>query len=452
MTDKITEELPPLEVASDSPRLPGKVNAENVILGLMAVGTLVLSGLLLFVMLKQPFERTDDLIWLTKLRGNSFLELPLSPAWLVGSPFYRPVAEFFLKVLYTAFGFNPTPYRYVQFAVFLLLVVLSLQVVRRLGLRWEAVLLITVFLIGSPFISWSMAWLSELPHIIVLVCFVAAIAVILSEQSVPTKLCLTGLAFAIALLSKENGLALIVFYVYFLRTAPFRAGAVFGGITAVYFVMRAIVLGPSVGAAGVEDSAGWFFRYLSGEERRALFSGYAIYQLYIYNILAQLAALGFRITQWGVIFGRPNYQMILETASTALIVAGAVVLRKRREKLSIVLLIIAATAVGGTFFSYSYARDRHLALPALAYAFLLVIAVNELGSRSRTRAISLFACVWMAWSVQAIFTLRAMQSASVELVERVYQPNLTSPDPHVPLDVWTTAREDALARIPRSPH
>lgn len=449
MTDKITEELLPLEVAPDSRPLPGKVKAENAILGLMALGTLVLSGLLLFVMLKQPFERTDDLIWLTKLRGNSFLELPLSPAWLVGSPFYRPFAEFFLKVLYMAFGFNPTPYRYVQFAVFLLLVLLSFQIVRRLGLRWEAVLLTTVFLIGSPFISWSMAWLSELPHILVLVCFVAAIVVILSEQSVSTKLCLTGLAFAIALLSKENGLALIVFYVYFLRTAPFRAGAVFGGITAVYLVMRAIVLGPSVGAAGVEDSAGWFFRYLSGEERRALFSGYAIYQLYIYNVLAQLAALGFRITQWGVI-QKPNYQIILESASTALIVAGAVVLRKRREKLSIVLLIIAATAVGGTFFSYSYARDRHLALPALAYSFLLVIAVNELGSRSRTRAIALFAFIWLAWSVQAIFTLRAMKSSSVELVERVYQPNLTSPDPHVPLDVWTAAREDALARIPNS--
>jgi hypothetical protein len=47
--------------------------------------------------------------------------------------------------------------------------------------------------------------------------------------------------------------------------------------------------------------------------------------------------------------------------------------------------------------------------------------------------------------------LRAVQRSSVELVEQTYRPNLTSPDVHVPPDVWTKAREDALARVPRSP-
>lgn len=443
----LTETIPP----SSARRSPWSLNLQTGVVGAMTIGTLLIAGLYLFVTLRQPFEQTDDLIWLSKLRNDSFLDLTLSPAWMVQSPFYRPVAEFFLKCLFSVIGFNPVPYRFVQFAVFLVMMGFSLVVVRRLGLRWETVLLLTVFALGSPFISWSVAWLSELPHVIVLVCFAAALAVLLSDRPVSTKLYLSALAFAIALLSKENGLILILLYLYFLRSAPFKAALVFGGITVAYFLLRAIVLGPSMGTAGVEESVGYFFQYLSNEERRTLFSGYAVYKLYAYNVLAQLAALAFRITQWGKILDGIPYQTLLESASTALIIGGAIAFKKRGEKVSSVVIIVAATAILGTFLSYSYARDRHLALPAFAYSFLLAMAVTELGGllRSRAQATVLLACVWLAWSLQACLTIREIHRASVDTIERVYRPNPTPTNPNLPLDAWTAAREHALAMARR---
>ncbi|WP_092190863.1 hypothetical protein [Bradyrhizobium sp. cf659] len=434
------------------PQTLGAAGVANAILAVMAIGTVVWLGLLLATMLRQPFEATDDLIWLAKLRSDSFLDLPLSPAWMVQSSFYRPVAEFLLKCLYALFGLNPTPYRYVQFAVFLLLMGLSLQVVRRLGLRVESVLLITVFAIGSPFISGSVVWISELPHVLVLVCFAAALLVVLSDRTVTAKLALCGLAYAIALLSKENGIVLIAFSIYFLRTAPFRAAIVFGGITLAYFAMRAVVLGPAMGTAGVDESVGYFFQMLSNEERRRLFSGYAVYKLYAYNVVAQLGALAFRITQWGIIFDRPHYQTIVETLSTALIVGGFVVFRNRPRPHSMVLVVVTVVAIGAPLLSYSYARDRHLALPAFAYAFLLAVAVNELASllRSRTQATALIACVWIAWSLQAGLMLRQINWSSADVIERLYRANETPLNPNLPPDVWATARAHALSLAPPS--
>lgn len=452
MTDKVSDALITAEAPSLYRHPLAATGVANAILAIMAIGTVVWLGLLLAAMLRQPFEAVDDLIWLSKLRSDSFLDLPLSPAWMLKSQFYRPVAEFVLKCLYALFGLNPAPYRYVQFAVFLLLMGLSLRVVRNLGLRWEMVLLITVFAIGSPFISGSVVWISELPHVVVLICFAASLLVVLSDQTVAAKLALCGLAYAIALLSKENGIALMAFYIYFLRTAPFRAAIVFGGVTLAYFGMRAIVLGSAMGAAGVDESVGYFFQMLSNEERRTLFSGYAVYKLYVYNVLAQLGALAFRITQWGIIFDRPHYQTIVETLSTALIVAGFVALRKRPQRHAMVLLVIAAVTIGAPFLSYSYARDRHLALPAFAYAFLLAVAVNELANllRTRTRATALIACVWVAWSLQAGLMLRQINWSSADVIERLYRANETSFNPSLPPDVWAAARAHALSLAPPS--
>ncbi|MHC2626592.1 hypothetical protein ACVIW2_008624 [Bradyrhizobium huanghuaihaiense] len=451
MTDKVSDEL----ITADARRHGHPLAAAglaNTLIVVMAIGTVVWLGLLLNTMLRQPFEATDDLIWLAKLRNDRFLDLPLSPAWMLQSPFYRPVAEFLLKCLYALFGLDPTPYRYVQFAIFLLLMGLSLQVVRRLGLRPESVLLITVFAIGSPFISGSVVWISELPHVLVLVCFAASLLSVLSDNTDRVKLALCGLAYAIALLSKENGLFLIAFYIYFLRTAPLRAAIVFGGITLAYFAMRAVVLGSGMGTAGVDESVGYFFQMLSKEERLTLFSGHAVYKLYVYNVLAQLGALAFRITQWGVIFDRPHYQIIVETLSTALIVAGLVALRGRPQRHTLVVVVIAAIAIGGPLLSYSYARDRHLALPAFAYAFLLAIAVNELASflPGRPRPTALIACVWVAWSLQAGLMLRQINWASGDVIERVYRANEKPFNPTLPPDVWATAREHALSLAPPS--
>lgn len=41
----------------------------------MGAGSVLLLALLLAVMLRLPFETVDDLIWLNKLRGDSFSDL-----------------------------------------------------------------------------------------------------------------------------------------------------------------------------------------------------------------------------------------------------------------------------------------------------------------------------------------------------------------------------------------
>ena len=53
-------------------------------------------------------------------------------------------------------------------------------------------------------------------------------------------------------------------------------------------------------------------------------------------------------------------------------------------------------------------------------------------------------CVWTAWAMQAGFTVRGVHRASIDLIEKVYRPNLTPPNPHVALVVWISARETAL--------
>jgi hypothetical protein len=414
---------------------------------IMLCGTLLLVAYFLLAMLKQPFESVDDLIWLTKLRKQSFAELPFSAAWMVNSGFYRPVAEIGLKALYSICGLDLTAYRFIQFGFFIILIGVSLIVVRRLGLASESVLLLTVFMMGSPFLFGSIVWLAELPHVLVLICFVAGLAALLSERSISVKLALCGLAYAIAVLSKEQGLGLLVFYLYFLRRAPMRATIVFLGITIAVFWLRSLALGPSMGISGNFESVGYFFEYLSTERRRELFSGNRAYLIYAYNIAAQFVALTTRATQWGVIFDKLQYQTVLQTASTAVIIAGAVAWKKNHKKPAAILLVLAATVLGGTTFSFTYARDRHLALAAMAYGFLLVIALGEIGAywRSRNVVTAMLFGVWLAWSAQAYWAARYVRAASLEVIEKIYQPSVQSPSPIIDPDIWTTARDQALA-------
>ncbi|WP_368507568.1 hypothetical protein [Bradyrhizobium lupini] len=427
------------------PSFPEQINLRSVLLAIMAVGTIGLTWLLLNTMMKQPFEPNDDLIWFTKLRHQSFLELPLSAAWMLSSPFYRPVAEIFLKSLYAIFGMERAGYRAVQFGCFLLLMWLGYLSFRKLRLPWEASLLLVSFSLGSPFLTGSIVWISELPHVIVVISFAASLTVVLSERSHSVKLTLCAMAFAVALLSKENGLALGAFYLYFLRSLPMRATVVFGGIIAVYLLFRALVLGPSIGAGGVNESVGYLFDYLSQAERQATFPGNAVYNLYVYNVAAQLGALLFRATQWGIIISHVTYHALLHTASTILIVIGLVVW-KRQRNLPIWLVVILIMILGGTVFSYSYARDRHLALPAYAYGTLLVICACEIGrsTRSRLAATSIIFSLWLSWSYEAYRTLILMPGSALEVVEKSYAPYPDVQNHQVDADIWELARQDAL--------
>lgn len=405
----------------------------------MGAGTVMLLALLFAIMLRQPFETVDDLIWLNKLHGDSFSSLLLSPAWMVKSSFYRPVAELLLKIQYAFFGLDPRPYRYAQFAIVLLLIWLSFRLIRQLGLRRETIFLLSVFLIGSPFITGSITWLSELPHVIVLVCFVVGLIAITSDLTEGRKLAVCTLAFAIALLSKENGLALTAFLLYFARSLPVKAALAFAAVVASYFAMRAFVLGPSMGLSAFDEDGGYFFRFLTAAERRQMFAGSAIYQLYAYDVLAQVAAILFRATAWGQIVGGINREVVIETASTVVILAGATAAYRKH---GVVFVILAVVAIGGTVFSYAYARDRHLALPALAYGFLLVMTASEWSRRFA--AVPLF-CLWLAWAAQAALALRATDNLSTQAIEEIYRPNTRPLNPNLPVEVWTAARERALS-------
>lgn len=407
----------------------------------MGAGTVLLLALLFVILLRQPFEAIDDLIWLNKLRGDSFSSLLLSPAWMLKSSFYRPAAEIVLKIQYVFFGLDPRPYRYVQFAIVLLLLWLSLRLMRQLKLRLETIFLLSVFVIGSPFITGSIAWLSELPHVIVLVCFVVGLIAITSALTENRKLAICTLAFAVALLSKENGLALTAFLIYFVRSLPVRSALAFAAVIAGYFAMRALVLGPSMGLSAFDEDGGYFFSFLTGAERRQMFSG-AVYQLYAYDILAQVAAILFRATAWGQIVGGINREVVIEAASTLVIFAGAAAAYRRHGA---VFVILAIVAIGGTVFSYAYARDRHLALPALAYGFLLVMATDELCRRFAAMPIVPLFCLWLAWAAQAGLALRAIDHLSTQTIEEVYRPNASPLNPNLPSEVWTAARERALS-------
>ena len=417
------------------------LDARRAIVVCMAAGTLVLLGGLLAVMIEQPFEHVDDLIWLSKLRNESFAAIPFSPAWMDKSNFYRPFAELLLKPLYSAFGLHPVPYRLAQFAALLALLWSSWLVVRRLGLRPETILVLAVVLIGSPFISGSIVWLSELPHVVVLICFAVGLAEILSEHPPEQKLWRCTAAFAIAVMSKENGLALLIFYPALVRETPVRATLAFGGVTLAYFGMRTLVLGPGMGLSGSDESVGYFFEFLTSDQKHELFPGHSIYELYAYNVAAQNTALWLRLTKWGAVIKEIEHETIVQIASTGLIILGADAWRKHRAGFS----IAAAVALGATLFSFSYARDRHLALPALAYAFLLAMAIDRLELRWRW----VLVCAWLAWAAQAAIMIRSVHRASVDLVAKVYRPNEQSPNASLPQDVWAAARASAL-KLPQA--
>ncbi len=426
-------------------RLAATVDLRVTLLVLMTAGTALLACLLLAAMLRQPFEPNDDLIWFTKLRRQGFSDLPLSAAWMVSSPFYRPIAEGFLKGLYVIFGMNLSAYRIFQFLCFILLVGLGSIATRQLRLPAEASLALIMFCLGSPFLFGSIVWISELPHIVIVVCFAASLTIILSTMNDNAKLVLCGLAFAVAVLSKENGLALAVFSLYFLRKAWLQTALVFGGITVGYLGLRALVLGSSIGAGGVNESVGYMFDYLSQKERQAAFPGSAIYQLYLYNVTAQIGALLFRVAQWGILVSRISYEVVLHSASTALIVL-ALGMRVRQRSFPVWLIVLIVTVIGGTVFSYSYARDRHLALPAFAYGMLLVICCGEIGRRARTSwgAATLFFFVWSGWVVLAYRNISNLPGSSLEVVEKSYRPYPEVPNPQVDADIWQSAREQAL--------
>lgn len=117
-----------------------RIDVRSVLVLIMTLGTVALVGLLVSAMLGQPFEPNDDLIWFTKLRRQSFSELPFSAAWMLSSPFYRPFAEIVLKGMYVLFGMDLAAYRMVQFFCFLALSWLGYIVVRQLRLptNWSS--------------------------------------------------------------------------------------------------------------------------------------------------------------------------------------------------------------------------------------------------------------------------------------------------------------------------
>ena len=421
------------EVDSAAPR---RLDLQTLAFAAMALGTAVLLAGLCLVMVREPFEHIDDLIWLGKLRHDSIAQLPFAQAWIGTSPFYRPVTVLILKLLNSAFGLSLVPYRLAQFAALLLLLWCSRRVVRQIGLRTETMFLLTVFIIGSPFISGSILWLSDLQQVIVLICFAAGLAALLSDRPSTHRLTLCSLAFAVALLTKETGLALLIFYPFLVREQPVRATAAFGLISVGYFVSRALVLGPAAAASGPDEEVGYLFQFLSRAQKHALFPGSSIYLLYGYDVAVQAIALFLRLTKWGMVIKEVEYETVLQIASTGLIVLGAGAWRKR----PVACLLLTGVALGGLLFSYSSARDRHLAVPGYAYGLLLAIAVDALQARWRW----IVFCVWAAWAMQAAITVRGVHRASVNLIENVYRPNLTPTDPHVALDVWISARETAL--------
>lgn len=397
-----------LSLPADQPR-PYEIGRRTT--ALMWAGTAILLAGLLLVMTREPFEYVDDLAWLHRLGNQRLAEIPFSPAWMDGSPFYRPGAEIMLKLFHSAFGWHLLPYRIAQFGVFLLLIWTSSVAVKRLELPNSTLPLLTAFLIGSPFISGSVVWLSELPHVVVLICFAAGLAVIFSDRGDNAKLALCSGLFVVALSMKENGLALLVFYPFLAPSAPIRATLIFAAITLGYFVLRAATIGSGMGLANASP---------------------VDIHAYVVNIASQIVALWTRLTKWGEPIHELRYETPLILASTALM---AFLLRKQRTRPVVMLLIVA---FGCALFSYAYARDRHLALPAFAYGLLLVIAVSSRDLRW------LVVVVWIAWSAQAALTIRDVHRASVDLIERVYRPN-TSSITSVPKQVWETARSSALA-------
>lgn len=378
-------------------------------------GTAVLMGGLLAVMLREPFEYVDDLLWLQKLSAERFIDIPFVSAWTDTSPFYRPGAELMLKLFFSVFGFNLAAYRVFQWAALLLLLYASARVIRRLNLRPETILLLAVFLIGSPFISGSIVWLSELPHVAVLIFFAVGLEALLSDRSGNWKLAICATSFVGALSMKENGVALLIFYPFLVRAKPWSATIIFGTIVVGYFVLRASVLGSHMGLA----NASQVDRYL-----------------YLVNIISQNIALWTRLTKWGELAKEFGYETVIQIASTAGILLAANSFRKSRTA-----LLLAGVAFGSTVLSYAYARDRHLALPAYAYGLLLLMAVDVLAARWRI----LIFFAWIAWAAQAALTIRGVHRASVDLIHNVYVPNTTPLVKGTSQEVWTIARDNALS-------
>ena len=204
---------------------------QRLLVPTMAAGTIVLLAALLITMIREPFESVDDLLWLTKLRKESFADIPLTAAWLDTSPFYRPGAELMLKSLFSAFGLQLFAYRAVQFLALLGLIAASRLVLARLAVGETMIFPFTAFLIGSPFILPSVAWISELPHVAVLISFALGTAALLSEQSELRKLAMCMAAYIVALSMKESGLALLVFYPFLVRRHPVAATLAFYVVT-----------------------------------------------------------------------------------------------------------------------------------------------------------------------------------------------------------------------------
>lgn len=381
----------------------------------MLAGTLVLLAGLFFVMTRQPFEYIDDLAWLHKLSEEPFSDIPFARAWMDESPFYRPGAELMLKLLYSAFGFHLLPYRVVQFGTLLGLIAVSRAILRRLALPSMAILPFTVFLIGSPFTSGSIVWLSELPHIVVLICFGGGVACLLSEKAASWKLTICVSMFVIALSMKENGLALVIFYPFLARRHPLIATLAFGVVTIGYFTLRAEMLGSGMGLANA-----------SPVDHRA----------YIVNVISQVVALWTRLAKWGAPISELRYETPLQICSTALIASAAPSLRKNRTA-----ILLTGTTIGCALFSYAYARDRHLALPAYAYGLMLMMAINTLSPRHRW----LLFVAWLAWSAQAAITIRDIHRASIDIIEKVYRPNLMPIVPNMAPEVWAAGRSAALS-------
>jgi hypothetical protein len=399
-------------------------------LAMTIVAAFLLAALFVF-MLAQPFERTDDLLWLDKLRTESWASMPFVAAWEATSNFYRPVAEAVLKLCFDGFGLDPVPYRFVQLALLLALIGVCYSFLRKIGTSREAILIVPVFFIGSPFINGSIIWLAEIPHVMVLLCFAGALLALVSDFSENKKLIICCSCLFIAMLSKENGLALAALVIYFLPTSiRWRAIIAFAGFVLCYFAARYLVLQHIAGSPS--EDVGYFFNSLSPKEVRSQFPGASIIFLYGYNVLAQVAALWFRITKWGLVIHERYYEVALHAACTAIIVSW-LWSRRNIDRVTAVILVVA---LFGVIFSYAYARDRHLALPALAYGLLLVTAVDRLSVSWRQYAI-LF--VYIAWSAQAAIQIIDLHRSVVDQ-DRFYERNLTPANDMVQQDIWSAAR------------
>ena len=365
-----------------------------------------MAGVFFSVILTTGFNSADDVINVHFVTSHSYKQLTNLPFMDdQNAIMFRPGLAVLQKSLQTLSHFYWLPLRLFQVGFSALFFWLFYRVLKPKMSHPLPIFTALFYLLSTPFLFTPYVVYGYVGALVLLPAFCLTLtALIYKKDSVYWSLfgCITCL---IAPFIQEFGLLFIPLWIfYFFRQKKRLIPCLLILIAPLYFILRHHVLGSGHPEVPLSHGTGFGTKLRSPEELLLIFSGWKIYFLYLYNLVAQTGNLLFSQPNYGYFSLVPYpflklFRLILFSTSTGIIMYYTATTWKKKSPLlalawSLIFLNLPLT--------YLYARPRILLVAALGYALLLAYSMDLLWKENSRFSRYLGTIIVIGWILHSV--------------------------------------------------